>query len=83
MISSNIPKQKNAAILPAGGILLISKIKSFNKVMEKSVSETILKVKTLYLIPNHIIANEISPHNTGNAVLTYTVLMYAISCAFE
>ena len=69
MMSNNTPKQKKAAIFPAGGILLISNTNSLIKVMENKVNEIIRKLRALLRMPNHISANDDNPHNMGKPTL--------------
>ena len=71
-ISNKTPRQKNAAIFPATGMLLISNIKSFSNVIRNSISEIIRSGLNLYFIPSHIKLNEHNPHRTGRHVLMNT-----------
>ena len=69
MTNKITPNMKNAAILPAAGIFLISNINNLIKVIENSTNEMILSVLFLLRMPSHIIAKDSTPHKIGSTVL--------------
>ena len=72
--SSKIPSMINAAILPPSEILLMSDKNNFNNAREKRLSEIILNVLYLYLIPSHIITKENTAHTMVSPAFTYCAL---------
>jgi len=70
IMSNKIPRQKNAAIFPATGILLISNKNNLSSVNENRLNETIRITFNLWRIPSHISAKDNNPHNIGKPVLT-------------
>src|SRR5688572_20401581 len=61
--SNKTPSKINAAILPPGGILRISKVNSLMIVTVNSVREMTRSGLKFFCIPSHIMANEHSPQS--------------------
>jgi len=71
MINNNTPSNMNAAILPPGGMFLISYMNNLASVISIKVSAVIRSGLNLCFIPNHIMANAQIPQMMLNPAFEY------------